>query len=332
MLEAGGARGAPGRPPGRRARGSPCRSGAWSRGHLLNCSWQLVHRAVVVAYGIMCLYSVPWARWQLLHCDEQVRVARVLHLRRRWGGWSASASRGTGRSISMPFGFLKRSGAFAAVRVVAGGALARRRSGSCLVGETAWRRMVSAWQVPQTATRVPLERAPCSFEACGPWQARQAPSATGWWTPVLVEHGGHLLAVAGAAELDAGLPGLEGRLRGGRLVAHGALPLRHRRVDVGEEHAPLVRAVRVVAGGAVGGLAPGSRGASSRSIGDVDLVAAHAEAGDVALQERRSAAGGAVRVVAGDAALLHRRVLVLGGGRGLDDALVAGGAEVVARP
>ena len=56
--------------------------------------------------------------------------------------------------------------------------------GACFVTETAWRRTVSAWQAPHTATAFPL-RSPLSLEACGPWQARQAPSATGWWTRLL---------------------------------------------------------------------------------------------------------------------------------------------------
>jgi len=40
---------------------------------------------------------------------------------------------------------------------------------------------VSAWQAPHTATPLALSR-PGDREAWGPWQARQVPSATGWWT------------------------------------------------------------------------------------------------------------------------------------------------------
>src|SRR6266542_2757965 len=112
----------------------------------------------------MCLNSVPWARWQLTHCSVRFALRGSFFVSpigceecfcQSWHVPHSSIP----LALTNMSGMSDECGSWHLTQLPS-------RIGSCFVGESSWRRIVSAWQVPQTVVRFPFTRPFCG-EACG---------------------------------------------------------------------------------------------------------------------------------------------------------------------
>src|SRR5574337_1753244 len=112
----------------------------------------------------MCLYSVPWLRWQLRHWTVRFLLRGSLYfspigceecLSQSWQLPHIS----TTSALANMSGASEPWGSWQALHWPP-------CTGSCLVGESSCRLMVSAWQAPHTFTMFPFTRPFCD-EACG---------------------------------------------------------------------------------------------------------------------------------------------------------------------